>query len=64
MMTETKKLFVTLSTDINLNREKRVLPSDEIETFTKVNESQNKKLEDNEWLVEYESIYRSYHYDK
>ena len=63
-MTETKDLFVTLSTDFNLNRNKRELIDDKFEIDIENRNTLDKKQYDNEWLVEYESIYRSYQYEK
>ena len=63
-MTETKDLFVTLSTDFNLNRNKRELITYKFEIDIENRNTMDKKQYDNEWLVEYESIYRSYQYEK
>lgn len=63
-MTETKDLFVTLSTDSNLSRKKSELITDKFEIVIENSNTMDQKQYDNEWLVEYESIYRSYQYEK
>ncbi|MFO7523907.1 MAG: hypothetical protein R6W68_00495 [Ignavibacteriaceae bacterium] len=63
-MTETKDLFITLSTDPNLNRKRSELITDKFENAIDIKNTQDIKTDDNEWLVEYESIYRSYQYEK
>lgn len=63
-MTETKDLFVTLSTDSNLNRNKSELITDKYKAVLENKNRMDNKQNDNEWLVEYESIYRSYQYEK
>lgn len=63
-MTETKDLFVTLSTDNNFNRKRSEFITDKFENANDYKNTKDRNNDDNEWLVEYESIYRSYQYER